>query len=142
MPLFGALRHFFTFIFCEMSTPSFVRKCRLPREDFLSPRGDSSINDNGFATMVRVGTDSADIVWWQVVTTDYHKLPLYFKIWIDYSFVLRHLTKNYALGGEDDLAPAVKNLGQRTRVRDNFGPAVNITHLGTLVQFYTQCWGS
>ena len=35
MPLPGALRHFFAFISCVMSTTSFVRKCPLPREDFL-----------------------------------------------------------------------------------------------------------
>ena len=36
MPLSRALRHFFAFVFCAMSTTSFVRECPLPREDFLS----------------------------------------------------------------------------------------------------------
>ena len=37
MPLSGALRHFFTFILCVMSTTSFVHTYPLPREEFLSP---------------------------------------------------------------------------------------------------------
>ena len=35
MPLLGAWCHIFTFIFCVMSTTSFVREGPLPREDFL-----------------------------------------------------------------------------------------------------------
>ena len=41
IPLSGALRHFFIFSFCAMSTTFFVRERSLPRDDFILLRGAS-----------------------------------------------------------------------------------------------------
>ena len=96
MPLSGALRHFFTFICCAMSTAYFVRECPLPREDFLSLSYVLCIHATPTSKLSRAAEDDwqATIFISQVTRRQSDQADVGFGVWPSAIVLLRWLVSN------------------------------------------------